>query len=546
MTATGRLKYERGRPMKRILSAVILGAILLSVLAFSSSAVENTLLIAPNPLSSREKLSLTEFKTSNDTSNYFDLSIDGETLKVTGIVKNEDIKFINLHIAGENIVIKNVSGSRFLTKIDLSSVNSDKIELCIYMGKSLAEEFVSAYYGKNIVLSKTDGLWGFSADKAVYESNLWLMQGWVDDVAALVNDVPDRIIRTAESITRDIETNYDKARAIHEYVAETLYYDLDYANRITASTAVTAQEVYDKGVAVCEGYVNLTIALLRAVGIPAVSVEGYALDINDPAEDWDNADAKISNHNWLEAYVDGRWIVMDPTWDSLNTVKNGKKISASNDYYGFFDITPELLSATHKVLNRPNVFGIRGLSDWALEESVEAYRLGLITNECRSDMPSAISRQQFCKLLMNMLTTKTGKSVEKLLEEKGVSINSEAFVDTSDYNVLSANALGIVNGKENGKFDPNGTIKRQEAAAMLQRAAVNVLGVTSPNSTPVEFTDADTFASWGSDAIAFVSASADKNGRRVMGGKEAGRFAPDDLYTKEQSVLTVYRLYTAY
>jgi hypothetical protein len=81
---------------------------------------------------------------------------------------------------------------------------------------------------------------------------------------------------------------------------------------------------------------------------------------------------------------------------------------------------------------------------------------------------------------------------------------------------------------------------------MLQRAAVKVMGVAEPNSTPVEFSDADKFDTWGIEPINFVSASMDKNGKKVMAGKENNCFAPNDLYTKEQSVLTIVRMYGAY
>lgn len=532
--------------MKRIVAVFLLLAMLVSTLVFTVSA-DGMILIAPNPNASKQNdMFVTTFKTCNDPEDYLQLDIEGETLKLSGMIMNPDIKYLCVPFAGENVVIKLLHGSRFTAKFDLTKIKNTELEFSVYTGTDLKKEFVSAFYGSDIVLEKRGGEWGIVIDRNVFESNEKISAGWVDEKSQTEIHAPERIERAAKLATADLENDYDKARAIHEYVANLIHYDLDYANHLSPSTYVTAEEVFDKEIAVCEGYSNLTIALLRSVGIPAIFVEGYALGINGNASDWDRVDKTSSNHAWVEAYVDGRWIVMDPTWDSKNTFEGGKKTEMKSDFYRFFDMSPEMLASTHLIIARPNVFGQKGISDWALPEAQEAYRYGLITGDCVVAMPDAITRLEFCDLVMNMLSVKLGKSVEKILSEKNLTVNEKAFVDTDYYNILAANALGIVNGKEAGKFDPDGTIKRQEAAAMLQRSAVNVLGVTKPNSSSVEFTDADTFADWGRDAINFVSASMDKNGRKVMGGKEAGRFAPNDLYTKEQSVLTILRLYTAY
>ena len=533
--------------MKKITAALLALILIVSVLALPVSATGDILLIASNPNANKQQdVFVTSFKTCNDPENYLKLDIEGTALKFSGMVMNPEIKYLYVLFGNEKSLIEVIHGSRFNVKYDLSDIKYTSLEFEVYTGRSKTSEFISAFYGRDIVLEKRNGEWGIVIDRNVYESNKKIMAGWVDEKSSLEIHVSERVERAAKLATADLESDYDKARAIHGYVADLLHYDLDYANHKSPSTYVAAEEVFDKKIAVCEGYTNLTIALLRSIGIPAIFVEGYALGIDSVNYDWDKIDFTSSNHSWVEAYVDGRWVVMDPTWDSKNTYENGKKVEIKSDFYRFFDMSDEMLASNHLIISRPNVFGQKGISDWALPEAKEAYRYGLITSDCVVAMPDAITRLEFCDLVMNMLSVKLGKSVEKILADKNLTINDKAFVDTDYYNILAANALGIVNGKEEGKFDPEGTIKRQEAAAMLQRSAVNVLGVEKPNSTPITFTDEETFASWGRDAISFVSASADKNGRKVMGGKEAGKFAPNDLYTKEQSVLTILRLYTAY
>ena len=62
------------------------------------------------------------------------------------------------------------------------------------------------------------------------------------------------------------------------------------------------------------------------------------------------------------------------------------------------------------------------------------------------------------------------KDIDALLAEKGVQINPTAFTDTTDKNVLAANAPGIISGVGNNRFDPNGVLTTEQAIVMAQRA----------------------------------------------------------------------------
>ena len=59
------------------------------------------------------------------------------------------------------------------------------------------------------------------------------------------------------------------------------------------------------------------------------------------------------------------------------------------------------------------------------------------------------------------------KDIDAILFEKGVQINPEAFTDTTDKNVLAANALGIINGVGNNCFGPDGTLTTEQAIVMV-------------------------------------------------------------------------------
>ena len=111
---------------------------------------------------------------------------------------------------------------------------------------------------------------------------------------------------------------------------------------------------------VCEGYANLTIALLRAIGIPAILVIGNAI-----YGLWAEADISYdeSNHAWVEAYIDNRWVIIDTTWDSANKWENGVISNTGMASHHYFDISIEMFSYNHLINYYSNTVGdVNG--DW--------------------------------------------------------------------------------------------------------------------------------------------------------------------------------------
>ena len=143
------------------------------------------------------------------------------------------------------------------------------------------------------------------------------------------------IVDLAKSLTVGISGNYDKAKALHDWVANTYYYDWDMYNN-NNHEHISALETLNTKRTVCEGFVNLIVALLRSLNIPAKYISGYTSSNNN------------ENHAWCEAFADGRWIIIDPTWNCMNSYKNGvysEKTPCDNKY---FDISLKDFSATHE------------------------------------------------------------------------------------------------------------------------------------------------------------------------------------------------------
>lgn len=170
-------------------------------------------------------------------------------------------------------------------------------------------------------------------------------------------------------------------------------------------------------------------------------------------------------------------------------------------------------------------------SAWAQAEVSTAISVGLVPMNLRQNYTKPVSRADVAQMFINLIEQSSGKSVDRLMDEKGVSINKNAFTDTSDYAVLAANALGIINGTGNSQFSPDGTFTRSQIAAVINRVA-RVLGVNTDGYTH-SFTDV--VGHWVDTELGWPSSVG------IINGVGENKFSPDTELTTEQAIAVTYR-----
>ena len=180
-----------------------------------------------------------------------------------------------------------------------------------------------------------------------------------------------------------------------------------------------------------------------------------------------------------------------------------------------------------------SVPNLDGVSSWAIEEVEAGIREELVPTELQQNYTYPVTRGQVAQMFINLLEKATGKTVDEIMADKGVTINENAFTDTTDKAVLAANALGIINGTGNGKFSPDGTLKRAQIAAIINRVA-KVMGVETTGYTH-EFTDITDNYKWADFELGWPVYAGIVNG---VGG---GKFNPGGDLTTEQAILITYR-----
>lgn len=97
------------------------------------------------------------------------------------------------------------------------------------------------------------------------------------------------------------------------------------------------------------------------------------------------------------------------------------------------------------------------LAGWAEPAVLRMEQLGLVPASVKEQsMSGTISRADLCRMAMRSYKLLTRQTDEDLGEPEQV------FTDTDDIDVLNAYALGIINGRGNGIFDPDSPITRQD------------------------------------------------------------------------------------
>ena len=138
--------------------------------------------------------------------------------------------------------------------------------------------------------------------------------------------MPSRIVDLAQELTKDIETPYEKAMAICDYL-RTLEYTLDIAAPPDGTDGVD-YFLFELQKGYCQYFASAMTVLLRACGVPSRMVAGYGPgeltehygpgDMmghgSGAGQDWQDTFVVRNSHSWSEVFFPGYgWIPFEPT-----------------------------------------------------------------------------------------------------------------------------------------------------------------------------------------------------------------------------------------
>lgn len=148
---------------------------------------------------------------------------------------------------------------------------------------------------------------------------------------------PTSIGDLAKKISAESKKDSDRIALIYNWITDNIRYDVQQTNslELSLSQATITEKAFKSRKAVCEGYAGLMDSLSVLVGIPTHLVNGYTLILDkiDPTP-----------HVWVASYIEGKWMLSDPTWGS-GTMVNNRFVKEYDPK--FFLVKPEEMIKTH-------------------------------------------------------------------------------------------------------------------------------------------------------------------------------------------------------
>lgn len=377
---------------------------------------------------------------------------------------------------------------------------------------------------------------GWEQTQYVASENTWEYNYYFSISNNAMPAVMQKLFAIASEAKAYSSTPYGQLEYINQYLIDHVKYGMEdpesfYSHSGVASTPLEAANTVESalidGYAVCGGYTAVVGSLCFILGIPQVCLFGFD-------------EKRQEGHVWNCVYIDGSWKMIDTTWNDtsghhkkyflVDQIDDSVHNVAAYDNLTQIQAAKELSIMLQQSVKR-NTVVTTAPSAWAVEQVDAAIAAGLVPENLQQNYTEAVSRGEVAEMFIRLLEKSSEKDIDALLDEKGVQINPTAFTDTTDKNVLAANALGIINGVGSNRFDPNGTFTRAQIAVILNRTA-EVLGVETDGYTHA-FTDVsghwcDTDLGWPVHA-------------GIINGVGNDRFDPDGVLTTEQSIVMAQR-----
>lgn len=187
-----------------------------------------------------------------------------------------------------------------------------------------------AFAVMNEVLKEHPEIFYFSHQGTLFWSNGRLELAYKftkSQIIAMNNELKQMSSNIISENIRPGMTEYEKVKAIHDYIVLNTAYD--YQNYLNGTIPDSSYNIYGlliKGTAVCEGYADTMIYLLKQIGIEAIYVSGKG---------------NGGNHAWNKVKINNKWYNVDATWDDPVPNKEG------NVRYNYFLIPDNVLAKDH-------------------------------------------------------------------------------------------------------------------------------------------------------------------------------------------------------
>lgn len=201
-----------------------------------------------------------------------------------------------------------------------------------------------------------------------------------DKYLELPENLPQRVKDLSASLVASIDNNYDKAKAIEQYLAVNYPYNLD-VRSTPRNRDFVDYFLFDQKEGYCSYYASAMAILARCAGLPARYVEGYMLP-PEPFNDSDNTFVitNMQAHAWVEVYFEGYgWLPFEPTspFRSRFYTDNVAGVYLASDYDSVYQDYMEMME-----LYANQYSGFTYSHDFTRQEEVSATLITILVISC--------------------------------------------------------------------------------------------------------------------------------------------------------------------
>lgn len=298
---------------------------------------------------------------------------DSQTAPVL-LTSNDPLHCMKITFDGFNIDISGFYEGKTVTEAFLGHGNSNSD--IKYDGDNMFHVTISAQYdqtsqinGYDTLFIQFDGEVNFSYRLAVTETGFALVdaskvlqkntklsenpvklpeegvRGYIsaDGDSETVSETLAQVREISDKICEGIDSDYDKLRAIAEWVSSNIYYDFDASVTSVTDETVCLSHILETHRTICTGFANIFAALCGAQGIYCENFRGAAVYSETSFAEQDDGEF----HEWNCAIIDGRRIWVDTVWDTYNSYVN-ENYFESHTKLEYFDVTDEAFSVDHR------------------------------------------------------------------------------------------------------------------------------------------------------------------------------------------------------
>lgn len=288
--------------------AIALVCATLFIATSCSSAVNGSLVTIQDkvPLAGETAVA-TAAETFNNGGSVNTASLQGGSVTINSNLADKGIVGVKADVDGNQKLKVKVSLNGQAIYYDIVKGQMIKVPMQLGNGQYTIELF------QNISGSEYQKLYGNTVDVSVSDPN---------DVYLLSNQIVNfenskEIPAVDANILQNKNNDMEKVQAIYDYVIQTISYDYNKYSQIDSTYVPDVDQVLNQKTGICYDYASVMASLLRDAGIPAKLVMGYRSDSKD-------------YHAWNEVLLDGQWITVDTTWDSV-LKQNGQTYEMQKD-----------------------------------------------------------------------------------------------------------------------------------------------------------------------------------------------------------------------